>query len=105
MDELREKIAKTIMRHDTSPANSGLKPITTAHKVAGEILALLPQWTKVEDGMPEKGEPVRVWSDDLENSYEGYLLDDGEFHTNIVETIPSVTYWQPLPTPPKRKEK
>lgn len=88
MDELREKIKREYGYEGKSKQyqlgfDSALK----------EILALLPQWTRVEDGLPE-----------VEGLYLIKFEGGGITHGGKRHAILGERYLGPLPQPPKEEE-
>ena len=89
-DELRKKITKEY-GYSGKPKQWQMG-FDSAMK---ELKAILPQWTSVEDGLPEEEGEFITWSGHF-SSHTGYYR--GHWASGRI-----VTHWQSLPTPPKEK--
>ena len=72
---------------------------------ARKLEALLPQWTRVEDGLPEMDEMVLFWYESG-NIVQG-CIDKDDADLKIFKMIDclgaKITHWMLLPQPPKDK--
>jgi hypothetical protein len=69
-------------------------------QLADQILALLPQWTKVEDGLPDI-HGRSYWVHNRFGEHEAWFINNSFFLRSGMIPIDGVTHWQPLPPSPK----
>lgn len=71
-------------------------------KLAAEKDAKKPEWISVKDRLPENTEFVLVTNADCKSVNRGFaVFRDGEWHS----PIDNISYWMPLPEPPKEDER
>lgn len=71
-------------------------------KLAAERDAKKPKWISVKDRPPENMEFVFVTNADCKSVNRGFaVFRDGEWHS----PIDNISYWMPLPEPPKEEER
>lgn len=71
-------------------------------KLAAEKDAKKPEWISVKDRLPENTEFVFVTNADCKSVNRGFaVFRDGEWHS----PIDNISYWMPLPEPPKEDER
>ena len=72
-----------------------------------------PKWISVKDRLPEEGQEVLAYWNCKKGIFNGNSVEvcdynDGrwwDFHRNrYLDTYGTVTYWMPLPEPPKEGE-
>lgn len=73
--------------------------------VARKLIDAYPKWISVEERLPEEGERVLILYElrgDEENISIGWLANGGfDCWDDSLWTMRSVTYWMPMPEPPK----
>lgn len=68
--------------------------------------ALSGLWIKVSDRLPENGQKVLFYSEEyhpdaVAGTYKNSEWHDDDFDPRLSLVTDEVTYWQPLPKPPK----
>jgi hypothetical protein len=62
------------------------------------------EWISVENRLPEDDASYLVWASDSGESEVALYYGDGEWLTNDLKNITRfVSYWMPLPKPPKEE--
>lgn len=71
------------------------------HKIS-DLTKMVPQWINVEDRLPENDERCIVWNGDRIEAVDYW--GDGKWANHYFGVmIHNVTYWMPLPEPPKEE--
>lgn len=66
-----------------------------------------PQWISVMEKLPEEWTSVIGCCPDvapMPTVREVYLCENGNWHGAMIYGATTVTYWMPMPEPPKEKE-
>lgn len=67
-----------------------------------QLEAARPKWISVEDRLPENDDNYLVFTSDRNEKEIATYYGDGEWLTHdLINLIPLVTHWMPLPEPPE----
>ena len=104
--DVRKKLVEQAISHFWYGVSHDIfsEPVKTYAKLAIEALekensVTVQEWISVKDRLPEKDEIVIICTDD-NFIYAGELVGDTWFLDNDSWTA-TVTYWMPIPQPPK----